>query len=219
MEFTTELSLSSRKFETTSSSDNVNPKKRKMMMLTSTSSNSMSSSSLKCSNGGDHDDLHQVMMNNRRPLPLDWEQCLDLHSGTMYYMNRKTSRKSWNMPPNHNNEDDRDLDLGLNISSSNNNNNHSSVGVNSSTDNNKKLLVGTTDSSCNMVALACSNCHLLVIVSKSAPSCPNCKYIHSSLDPTLAHPSAPRVSSGGYDEGLRRHPPKSISNMTLSLLN
>ncbi|CAN1253283.1 hypothetical protein LINPERPRIM_LOCUS8274 [Linum perenne] len=133
----------------------------------------------------------------------------------MYYMNRKTSRKSWNMPPNHNNEDDRDLDLELNISSSNNNNNH----ANSSTDNNNKLLVGTTDSSCNMVALACSNCHLLVIVSKSAPSCPNCKYIHSSLDPTLAHSSAPRVSSGGYDEGLRRHPPKSISNMTLSLLN
>jgi hypothetical protein len=47
------------------------------------------------------------------------------------------------------------------------------------------------------------NCHLLVILSKSSPSCPNCKYVHSL--PILQSP-LPKVS-----------PSRSLS--TLSLLN
>ncbi|KAB2623020.1 hypothetical protein D8674_025202 [Pyrus ussuriensis x Pyrus communis] len=45
------------------------------------------------------------------PLPLDWEQCLDLESGKMYYLNRKTSRKSWKWPMNQ-----VSVNLELNIS-------------------------------------------------------------------------------------------------------
>ncbi|KAG6479522.1 hypothetical protein ZIOFF_062988 [Zingiber officinale] len=30
----------------------------------------------------------------------------------------------------------------------------------------------------NMVALVCVNCHLLVMMFKSSPLCPNCKYLH-----------------------------------------
>ncbi|KAF3457396.1 hypothetical protein FNV43_RR02053 [Rhamnella rubrinervis] len=52
----------------------------------------------------DHVDLHL-----KDPLPLDWEQCLDLESGKMYYLNRKTLKKSWNWPMDKN-----VLDLGLN---------------------------------------------------------------------------------------------------------
>ncbi|XVF29307.1 hypothetical protein REPUB_Repub15cG0109700 [Reevesia pubescens] len=114
------------------------------------------------------------------PLPLDWEQCLDLESGRMYYMNRKTLKKTWNWPK------DQKLDLELNMSP-NSNGFEQCNGSISVEDSNKQHSSGT-----NMVALACLNCHLLVILSKSSPACPNCKYVHSL--PTLqAQP--PKVSA------------------------
>ncbi|EOY04926.1 hypothetical protein QUC31_017018 [Theobroma cacao] len=105
------------------------------------------------------------------PLPLDWEQCLDLESGKMYYLNRKTLQRTWNWPK------DQKLDLELNISQKSNCSEQCSASV-SLEDSNKQHSTGT-----NMVALACLNCHLLVILSKSSPACPNCKYVHSL--PTL----------------------------------
>ncbi|KAJ3675420.1 hypothetical protein LUZ60_004462 [Juncus effusus] len=117
------------------------------------------------------------------PLPLDWEQCLDLQSGRMYYVNRKTSKKTWTRPK------DLDLNLDLNISpypdsdQDNNGNNYVSPKVypkrqkswcsNSSINSN-----GGTDSN-GMVAVVCVNCHLLIMLSKSSPYCPNCKSLQS----------------------------------------
>ncbi|EEF31362.1 uncharacterized protein LOC8260280 [Ricinus communis] len=135
------------------------------------------------------------------PLPLDWEQCLDLESGRMYYLNRKTLRKSWNWPK------DQKLDLELNISPLTdctpdhhqqcNNNGSNSVLLEDSRNN-------FSSPSSNMVALACLNCHLLVILSRSSPSCPNCKYVHSL--PITHQVLLPKIS-----------PTKSLN--TLSLLN
>ncbi|EPS66839.1 hypothetical protein M569_07939, partial [Genlisea aurea] len=31
-----------------------------------------------------------------------------------------------------------------------------------------------------MVTAVCKNCYMLVMMSKSSPSCPNCKYMHPS---------------------------------------
>ncbi|XP_022760836.1 uncharacterized protein LOC111307035 [Durio zibethinus] len=112
------------------------------------------------------------------PLPLDWEQCLDLESGRMYYMNRKTLKKTWNWPT------DQKLDLELNISP---HSNGSEQHGGSMSVEDKQHSSGT-----NMVALACLNCHLLVILSKSSPACPNCKYVHS-LPTIQAQP--PKVST------------------------
>ncbi|XWS22258.1 hypothetical protein CRYUN_Cryun29cG0019000 [Craigia yunnanensis] len=114
------------------------------------------------------------------PLPLDWEQCLDLESGRMYYMNRKTLKKTWTWPK------DEKLDLELNISPHSNCSKQCS-GSTSLEESNKQHSSGT-----NMVALACLNCHLLVILSKSSPACPNCKYVHSL--PTL-QVQPPKVSA------------------------
>ncbi|KAJ7957350.1 WW domain [Quillaja saponaria] len=108
----------------------------------------------------------------KNPLPLDWEQCLDLESGRMYYMNRKTLRKSWNCPK------DQKLDLELNISSHSNSPEEDNSSASSPRADSKKRQYSSSSTS-NMVALACLNCHLLVILSKSSPSCPNCKYVHS----------------------------------------
>ncbi|KAL8026665.1 hypothetical protein ABFX02_14G043300 [Erythranthe guttata] len=122
-------------------------------------------------------DLHQL----KNPLPSDWEQCLDLQSGRMYYVNRKTSTKSWNRP-----EVEQKLDLELNISTTTSYNNYEQKGSSSASSSSsssssysKNIVNNNINNNNNMVALACSNCHLLVILCRSSPSCPNCKYVHS----------------------------------------
>ncbi|KAJ4843651.1 hypothetical protein Tsubulata_010147 [Turnera subulata] len=151
-----------------------------------------------------------VDLHARDPLPIDWEQCLDLESGKMYYLNRKTLRKSWNWPK----DQKLDLDLELNMSptihvskdSTDQCSSSNSLDQDYSTSHDKKSSSDhESSSSNNMVALACLNCHLLVILSKSSPSCPNCKYVHS----LPAAPQTPHYS--------KVSPAKSFN--TLSLLN
>ncbi|XP_020592114.1 uncharacterized protein LOC110032727 [Phalaenopsis equestris] len=110
-----------------------------------------------------------LQLNNS--LPLDWEQCLDLQTGRMYCINRKTQRKSWVKPK------EQKLDLDLNIS-------------NLPTSEDKKpgsLTINDTkppsgsDNGGGMVAIVCLNCYLLVMLYRSSPSCPNCKFMHSLL--------------------------------------
>ncbi|CAA2995830.1 uncharacterized protein LOC111374375 [Olea europaea var. sylvestris] len=119
------------------------------------------------------------------PLPLDWEQCLDLESGRMYYLNRKTSRKAWNRPE----EQKIDLDLNISICSEKQNNWGS--------DNQQEMINEQqhSSSSSSMIALVCSNCHLLVILSRTSPSCPNCKYVHSLATSPQARPDSSVSSS------------------------
>ncbi|XP_074560818.1 uncharacterized protein LOC141817009 [Curcuma longa] len=103
------------------------------------------------------------------PLPLDWEQCLDLQvinlwqSGKMYYLNRKMMKKTWERPK------ERSMELDLNVSAF-----PGSEGKANCTAPEMKQC----SSSGNMVALVCVNCHLLVMLCKSSPLCPNCKYLH-----------------------------------------
>ncbi|XP_050235705.1 protein CURLY FLAG LEAF 1-like isoform X1 [Mercurialis annua] len=148
-------------------------------------------------------DHASVDLHVKDPLPLDWEQCLDLQSGRMYYLNRKTLRKSWNWPK------DQKLDLELNISPLTDNNNYYNNNNNNSASKSifleEDLKENLSSPSSNMVALACLNCHLLVILSRSSPSCPNCKYVHS-LPLITNQPPIPKIS-----------PTKSFN--TLSLLN
>ncbi|KAH7681136.1 Thioredoxin-like fold-containing protein [Dioscorea alata] len=109
-----------------------------------------------------------IELNLNDPLPLDWEQCLDLHSGRMYYLNRKTLKRSLTRPK------EQKLDLELNIS--NFSGSMERTGSASSDDLRKQ-----SSSSGNMVAVACANCHLLVMLCRSSPLCPNCKYMHPLL--------------------------------------
>ncbi|XP_030507034.2 protein CURLY FLAG LEAF 1 [Cannabis sativa] len=163
-----------------------------------------------------HQQPLSVDLQLKDPLPLDWEQCLDLESGKMYYLNRKTLRKSWNWPIPMEQAAAAALDLELNMSSLSDQDHHhhnrtlngfsdqmfmkrqsSSVGGSTNNNNNN-----------NMVALACLNCHLLVILSKSSPSCPNCKYVHS-LPSVSHHNGSPAPSKVASVKSLN----------TLSLLN
>ncbi|MQM02022.1 hypothetical protein Taro_034781 [Colocasia esculenta] len=129
------------------------------------------------------------------PLPLDWEQCLDLQSGRMYYLNRKTLKRSWSFPK------DQTLDLELNISpplSSDRN----------ACPNTLQRTREENSSASSMVAVACLKCHLLVMLCRSSPSCPNCKYVHALPPPPIQQQLAPsKVDSS----------PRSLE--TLSLLH
>ncbi|KAB5524642.1 hypothetical protein DKX38_022391 [Salix brachista] len=143
-----------------------------------------------------------VDLHARSPLPLDWEQCLDLEvsfslsfyilfacharrslsefcfsSGRMYYLNRKTLKKNWSWPKK------QKLDLELNMSTIPNSPDQWNSSKSSPEESDNKNHASRNS---NMVVLPCSNCHLLVILSKSSPSCPNCKYLHSF--PSLRSP-------------------------------
>ncbi|GJN28148.1 hypothetical protein PR202_gb16237 [Eleusine coracana subsp. coracana] len=112
------------------------------------------------------------------PLPLDWEQCLDLHSGRMYYLNRKTMKKSWERPKSM--EEQGTLNLELNISTT-----PSSIDSKASPftfgDDIKSKTTSSISSGNHMVAVPCVNCHLLVMLCKSSPACPNCKFVQPSV--------------------------------------
>uniref|UniRef100_A0A0D9XXZ5 WW domain-containing protein n=1 Tax=Leersia perrieri TaxID=77586 RepID=A0A0D9XXZ5_9ORYZ len=120
------------------------------------------------------------------PLPLDWEQCLDLQSGRMYYLNRKTLKKSWIRPK------EQSVNLELNISTT-----QATVvpTIDGSTggatpvvaaEETKKATVVSSGPGGNMVAVPCANCHLLVMLCKSSPSCPNCKFVQPLVPPPPA---------------------------------
>ncbi|XP_021911161.1 uncharacterized protein LOC110824995 [Carica papaya] len=118
------------------------------------------------------------------PLPWDWEQCLDLESGRMYYVNKKSLRRSWSYPK------EKKLDLELNISTNPNFTGQQKLVVEDDNQQNS-----STGSGSNMVALPCMNCHLLVILFKSYPSCPNCKYVHALSPPPQTQTRTPNFIS------------------------
>ncbi|KAM1797631.1 hypothetical protein ACFX11_032033 [Malus domestica] len=104
---------------------------------------------------------------------------LQTSSGKMYDLNRRTSRKSWNWPINQ-----ASVNLELNIStlsgsSSGSRFNRSSETIEEAKNNCKYDGSRDNSNNNNTVALACRKCHLLLVLSRSSPCCPNCKYLHS----------------------------------------
>ncbi|KAK1294866.1 hypothetical protein QJS10_CPA16g00161 [Acorus calamus] len=145
---------------------------------------------------------NNIELQLKDPLPLDWEQCLDLQSGRMYYLNRRTLKKSWDWPRDH-----QKLDLELNMSPFSISSDSKTSSMAEQTTKKK-----TSSSYTNMVAIACLKCHLLVMLCKSSPSCPNCKHVHSlsSLAP---------VTMNQQQQGFKSKMANKSSLETLSLLN
>ncbi|KAJ3671476.1 hypothetical protein LUZ60_007555 [Juncus effusus] len=177
LEDSTELSLGPSKSSSSSSESDgrSSTKKRKQVIISLDHQEEMKE---KKGNDGrlamaSHVELQ--LGHGRHPLPPGWEQCLDLASGSMYYLNRKTLKKSWVRPK----EDHQPLNLELNISSTPSA--LEQTGKSTITEDLKKNVSNSTN---NMIAVACVNCHLLVMLCKSSPSCPNCKFVHS-LQPVM----------------------------------
>ena len=100
-------------------------------------------------------------------------------SGRMYYLNRKTMKKSWVRPSSKEEQEQGTLNLELNISTTPS----STFGGKASS------AYKSVTSGGHMVAVPCVNCHLLVMLCKSSPACPNCKFVQP-LAPAVPLPPA-----------------------------
>ncbi|KAJ0025878.1 hypothetical protein Pint_08337 [Pistacia integerrima] len=142
------------------------------------------------------------------PLPSEWERCLDIQSGQIHFYNTRTHkrtsgdpRRSPELPSPGGDIMSLDLELNLPCNSNNKLTRHNSgspsrdaLGDNLSIDisREKKKSSGDHLTRCpswlaferddeqEMVATACMRCHMLVMLCKSSPTCPNCKFMHPS---------------------------------------
>ncbi|GMI90951.1 hypothetical protein like AT1G78170 [Hibiscus trionum] len=138
------------------------------------------------------------------PLPFEWQRCLDIQSGQIHFYNTRTHRRTSNDPrrsPEPPNPGHMSLDLELNLQCDSSArkvntadhqlfNKQSSVSptrdssadkmINSSggVTRNLSWLVEEDQKEQEMVATVCMRCHMLVMLCKSSPACPNCKFMH-----------------------------------------
>ncbi|ERN14599.1 uncharacterized protein LOC18442860 [Amborella trichopoda] len=109
-----------------------------------------------------------VELHLERPLPREWQQCLDLQSGEIHFYNIRTQKRTWKDPREAPHPSMR-LDLELNLTLPENDGDHLKR---PKTDDPKHF------PATEMVATPCFRCHMLVVLCKSSPTCPNCKFLH-----------------------------------------
>lgn len=173
--------------------------------------------------GGDDDDdrgevVDGIELNfDAAPLPPEWQRCLDIKSGQIHYYNTRTQKRTCKDPRGHGlqpdyraeegQEEEEDsanycappgLDLELNL-----------------TFEPRRVLAayGKTTKRANkqpaeeeeetedddsssrreMVAGVCVRCHMLVMMCRASPACPNCKFLHP---PSRAAPPPPPLKLG-----------------------
>ncbi|KAM2022297.1 hypothetical protein ACFX16_044217 [Malus domestica] len=150
--------------------------------------------------------LFDIELHLETPLPLEWQRCLDIQSGQIHFYNTRTQMKTSRDPrrspepptspaADHHRRRRRpmSLDLELNLRSCDQSNANSDI---SSTHNFSALFMEphrpTKSNPINlgfhvdhhhqqqqeMVATVCIKCHMLVMLCRSSPACPNCKYMH-----------------------------------------
>ncbi|XP_042490394.1 uncharacterized protein LOC122070327 [Macadamia integrifolia] len=122
----------------------------------------------------------------QKPLPSEWQRCLDIQSGKIHFYNTRTQKKT-SMDPRQCPEAYGDsspkhmsLDLELNLAYDQSLKTHS--------DDNwakREPVYRSTGSELSteldqpeMVAAVCRRCHMLVMLCKSSPVCPSCKFLH-----------------------------------------
>ncbi|XP_074560409.1 uncharacterized protein LOC141816553 [Curcuma longa] len=137
------------------------------------------------------------------PLPLDWQRCLDIKSGQIHFYNTRTQRRTSTDPrlildplP----ASTLSLDLELNLASPDlaprpklqDNSKGPSLSW-TSPDADVGVGASASASAGEMVAAVCARCHMLVMMSKPALSCPNCKFVNL-LDHSFSTAIKPAVN-------------------------
>ncbi|KAJ4701330.1 WW domain-containing protein [Melia azedarach] len=144
--------------------------------------------------------IFDIELHLETPLPLEWERCLDIQSGQIHFYNTRTQKKTSGDPrgspePPNPAGGHMSLDLELNLlpcdsQRKNQTNKHNSASLPSHLDISKQEKQKSSDlTRCpswlafegdqqEMVATACMRCHMLVMLCKSSPTCPNCKFVH-----------------------------------------
>lgn len=159
--------------------------------------------------------IFDIELHLETPLPFDWQRCLDIQSGQVYFCNTRTHERTSRdprrtkspEPPTSSCHMSLDLELNLpcdhsslNKSSSQTDDHHNnSTNSNSCNYNSKDLFSSLHNKKINsngslestrpswlafeggeeeMVAAVCKRCFMLVMLCKSSPACPNCKFMH-----------------------------------------
>lgn len=127
------------------------------------------------------------------PLPLEWQRCLDLQSGEIHFYNTKTQKRT-SMDPRRKLESPThyrslggealslDLELNLNCQSKKKSNDGVMARGLMKQANGSSPWLRFEREQKEMVARVCMQCHLLVMLLKSSPTCPNCKFIQPTTD-------------------------------------
>ncbi|KAJ6307135.1 hypothetical protein OIU77_019557 [Salix suchowensis] len=141
------------------------------------------------------------------PLPLEWQRCLDIQSGQIHFYNTRTHKRTSidprksPEPPSPDHHMSLDLELNLPYDQSQRKSHHVTkknsggsirpgmgdhlIGDNSGRDKGSSegqrrgpsWLESERDQQ-EMVATVCTKCHMLVMLCRSSPACPNCKFLH-----------------------------------------
>ncbi|XP_020255262.1 uncharacterized protein LOC109832246 [Asparagus officinalis] len=142
-----------------------------------------------CKKEQDDDD---VELNLDAPLPLEWERCLDIKSGQIHFYNTRTHKRT-SKDPRSSPRPSLDLELNLNLTNQVDQQVRTEHEPSNETD--RQLIKRKDDNSGRpsspspswisfdtdrqeMVAAVCVRCHMLVMMCKATPSCPNCKFVH-----------------------------------------
>ncbi|XP_078444801.1 uncharacterized protein LOC144713934 [Wolffia australiana] len=115
-----------------------------------------------------------IDLNFDSPLPPEWQRCLDIKSGEVHFYNMRTQRRTSKDPRRSTTVEqpgteirDAGLDLELNLTC----------------EAPSRVAEGG-----EMVAAVCGRCYMLVMMSRSSPSCPNCKFSQHPKDMPLLKP-------------------------------
>lgn len=154
------------------------------------------------------------------PLPPEWQRCLDIKSGQIHYYNTRTQKRTCKDPRGHGlqpdyraeegqEEEEEDsancappgLDLELNLTFEP----RRVLAAHGKTTKRAKQQPAEEEeeaeddddsdsSSREMVAGVCVRCHMLVMMCRASPACPNCKFLHRP--PSRAAPPPPPLKLG-----------------------
>uniref|UniRef100_A0ACD5XIA4 Uncharacterized protein n=1 Tax=Avena sativa TaxID=4498 RepID=A0ACD5XIA4_AVESA len=156
----------------------------------------------------DADDTDGIELNfDAAPLPLEWQRCLDIKSGQIHYYNTRTHKRTSKDPRRAGaaatpavEEDDAgncgpmglDLDLNLAFEPRRPSPVKEEKKARPAADQAKPAAADREDAAggMEMVAAVCVRCHMLVMMSRACPACPNCKFLHPT-GRAAASPSPP----------------------------
>ncbi|URE26803.1 hypothetical protein MUK42_15658 [Musa troglodytarum] len=130
----------------------------------------------------------EIELNLDAPLPLDWQRCLDIKSGQIHFYNTRTHRRTSRHPSKLSSEPPPppppssrlSLDLDLNLMSPGSRLHEAEAEQTKHGKARNSCMLRTSDEADpgEMVASVCMRCHMLVMMTKAALSCPNCKFVH-----------------------------------------
>ncbi|XP_059281626.1 protein CURLY FLAG LEAF 1-like isoform X1 [Lycium ferocissimum] len=143
--------------------------------------------------------LFGTQLNPETPLPLEWQRCLDIKSGQIYFYNTRTQKRTSKDPRLNDPEPQTtpvrmSLDLELNLLPCGSPEKINQVDDNFVSHSNSFVKKKSTESQGlinrspswltfdvdqqEMVTAVCKKCHMLVMMYKSSSTCPNCKFVN-----------------------------------------